>query len=168
MPLFNAYSRQAIDCQPKDPRIYALRAALTEEADGFARSTWTNPTWLLQTPRQKKAAVAQHLYNLNTALKYSRPERQHELINQFAWQLVRQAIDYFTEQAELRCSQNLFFKTFKGRYHRSDLRAAVRFAETVKLIDKQTSPLCWEELHDATRKEIRQAPPKVAKKLRRF
>jgi DNA-directed RNA polymerase subunit RPC12/RpoP len=166
LPLFNAYSRQALDCQPKDPRMYALRAALTEDADGFARATWTCPTWPLLTPRRKQSVLAQHLYNLNTALRYSRPERQHELVNQFAWQLVRQAIDFFTEQAELRCSQNLFIKTFKGRFHRSDLRSAVRFIEAVQRIDHLACPLCWQDLHEAIRKEIKQAPPRIARKLR--
>ena len=101
-PLFNAYSRKAVDCRPKDPRIYALRAELAEEADGFARSTWTSIGWFLLTPKRKQAIVAQHLYNFNTALKYSKMSQQQDLIIKIARHLVRHALDIFTEQAELR------------------------------------------------------------------
>jgi hypothetical protein len=168
LPIFNAYSRQAIDRRPEDPRMYALRAILTEEADGFARSTWTNPTWVLLTPMRKQALVTQHLYNLNTALKYSRPERYPELLQQTAWQLVRQATDFFTEQADLRCRQNLIFKKFKGRFRRSDLRSARLLLEALRLINQETCSLGWQDLLDFIRRESRQAPKRIARKLKKL
>lgn len=166
--LFNTYSRQAIDLQPTDPRMYALRAELTEEADGFASSTWTSLGWFLLTPRRKTALVAQHLYNFNTALKYSRKSQQTELINRIAWQLVRQAIDVFTEQGEIRCRKRLFFKAFKGRFTRHDMQQSVLFMEAVRLINHQTCPLGHEALRDAIRCELVKAPPRIQKRLKRL
>jgi DNA-directed RNA polymerase subunit RPC12/RpoP len=166
-PLFNAYSRQALDCQPKDPRMYALRADLTEEADGFARATWNSLGWSLLTPRRKSSLIAQHLYNFNTALKYSRPNQQHELIDRMAWHLVRQAIEIFSEQGELRCKRRMVFKTFKGRFKRRDLEMGVYFLDAVHLITKQICPIAHQDLLDALRTEIRKAPPRIARRLKK-
>ncbi|HBP38352.1 MAG TPA: hypothetical protein DD640_06370 [Clostridiales bacterium] len=167
MPLFNAYSRQAVDRRPTHPRMYALRAVLTEEADGFARATWTSPTWELLSPLRKQAVIAQQLYNLNTALKFSRADQQQDLINKIAWQLVRQVIEFFTEQAEIRCSRRPFLKKFKGRYHRADLLASPFLLEAFGMIDKRTCPLGWQGLLGAIRIEINnQAPKRIARRLR--
>ena len=168
LPLFNTYSRLAIDHQPTDPRMYALRAELTEEADGFARASWSSIGWSLLTPRRKTALIAQHLYNFNTALKYSKVSQQHDLISRLAWQLIRQAIDLFTEQGELRCQSRLFFKTFKGHFSRRDLISSYYLLDALRLINRQTCPYGHAELLDALRAEIRKAPPRIAKRLYRL
>lgn len=168
LPLFNAYSRQALDLRPTDPRMYALRAELTEEADGFARATWTSLGWSLLTPRRKTALVAQQLYNLNTALKYSRKHQQSDLISRFAWQIMRQAIDHFTEQGQLRCQKRLFFRTFKGRFTRRDLQTTYYLLDALRLINRQTCPLAHEELLGALRVEISKSPQRLARRLRRL
>ncbi len=167
LPLFNSYSRQAIDCQPDDPRMYALRAVLTEEADGFSRETWTAVFWTQLTPRRKKSILAQHFYTLNAALKYSKPTQQQELIQRIARLIIRQAVDHFTEMAELRCQQNLFFKTFRGRFHRIDLRSAAILIDTLRYLDQSICPLGHLELLAAIRIEISQLPPRIAHRLRR-
>jgi DNA-directed RNA polymerase subunit RPC12/RpoP len=168
LPLFNAYSRQALDLDPKDPRIYILRSELSEEADAFARATWASLGWSLLTPKRKTALVAQQLYNLNTALKYSRKSRQPDIISRFAWQIIRQAIDHFTEQGQLRCQKRLFFKTFKGRFKRRDLQMSYCFLDSLRLINRQTCPLAFEELLGALRVEISKAPPRIARRLRKL
>ncbi len=163
-PLFNAYSRQAIDCQPKDPRMYALRAELIEEADGFARATWTEPGWSLLTPRRKASIIAQHLYNFNTAIKFSRVNQQPELIKNLSWQLVRQAIDFFTEQAELRCKG----KPYQGQLKGHDLKLLPAFIDALALINSQTCPIGHVEIQKAVRDEISKAPPSIARHFKRI
>lgn len=168
LPLFNAYSRQALDLDPKDPRMYILRSELSEEADAFATATWASLGWSLLTPRRKTALVAQQLYNLNTALKFSRKSQQPDIISHFARQVVRQAIDHFTEQGQLRCQKHLFFKTFKGRYTRKDIQMSYCFMEALRLINRQSSPLASDELLGALRVEISKAPPRIARRLRKL
>lgn len=167
LPLFNVYSRQALDCQPRDARIYALRASLIEEADGFARATWDSLGWTLLTPRRKQSIIAQNLFNFNTTIKYGGVNKHQEFIHTFARQLVRQAIDVFTEQAELRCRKRIFHKTFKGRYKAKDFKAADKFIETVSYINQQTCPIAFFELTSAIRGEIAQSASRIARRLRK-
>jgi len=168
LPLFNTYSRQALDLDPKDPRMYVLRSELSEEADAFARSTWASLGWSLLTPRRKTALVAQQLYNLNTALKFSRKSQQPDIISNFARQIVRQAIDHFTEQGQLRCQKHLFFKTFKGRFTRRDIQMSYWFLDALRLISRQTCPLAFEDLLGALRVEISKSPKRIARRLRKL
>lgn len=168
LPLFNSYSRQALDQQPRDARIYALRASLTEEADGFARATWDSLGWTLLTPRRKQSIIAQQLFNFNTTIKYGGVKKHQEFIQTFARQLVRQAVDVFTEQAELRCQKSMLHKTFKGRYKKRDIKAANNFIETVNLINQQTCPIAFLELVKAVRTEVGQTPPRIARRLRKI
>ena len=166
LPLFNVYSRQALDLMPTGPRIYALRAELAEEADSFARATWASLGWSLLTPRRKTALIAQQLYNFNTALKYSRKSQQPEIISHLAWQIIRQAIDHFTEQGQLRCQKRLIGKTFKGRFSRCDIQSTYYLLDALRLINRQTCPLAYEELTGALRVEISKAPQRIARRLR--
>jgi hypothetical protein len=168
MPLFNSYSRRAIDLEPTDPRMYAWRALLIEEAGGFARSTWTTPLWQLQAPSRKMALIAQHFYNLSTSLRFCQETRRPELIHRIASLIVKQVVDHFHEQAVLRCKQNLIFKTFKGHYRRVDLRSASNFVDACRSITPEAFPLGQSELLDALRGEIRLLPKKVARRLNRF
>ncbi|HAL74745.1 MAG TPA: hypothetical protein DCM45_06620 [Clostridiales bacterium] len=168
LPLFNAYSRQALDLDPKDPRMYILRSELSEEADAFARSTWASLGWSLLTPRRKTALVTQQLYNLNTALKFSRTSQQPDIISHFAWQIIRQAIDHFTEQGQLRCQKRLFCKTFKGRFTRRDIQMSSCFLDALRLVSRQTCPAAHEELLGALRVEISKAPHRIARRLRKL
>lgn len=166
LPLFNTYSRLALDSRPTDPRIYALRAVLNEEAGGFARATWASPSWVLLSPRSWQAALAQQLYNYNTALKYySSFEQRQELTQSIARLLVRQLTDQFTEQAELRCRRTLFHKKFKGRYHRADLVAAGYFTSALNQLNETVSPLGHLDLLAALRVEIQNLPPRLARRL---
>lgn len=168
LPHFNTYSRLALDSRPTDPRIYALRAVLNEEAGSFARATWASPPWVLLTPRARQAALAQQLYNYNTALKYfSSFEQRQELTQNIAKLLVRQLTDQFTEQAELRCSRKLFHKKFKGRYHRADLVASSSFTSAMNQLNDTISPLGYLDLLAAVRVEIQNLPPRLARRLDR-
>lgn len=168
MPLFNVYSRQALDSQPRDARIYALRANLIEEADGFARATWDSIGWTLLTARRKQSIIAQQLFNFNTTIKYGGVHKHQEFIKSFARQLVRQATDIFTEQAELRCQKRLFHKTFKGRFKKRDFKSADKFIETIGLINQQTCPIAFFELTNAIRGEIAQTAPRIARRLKKI
>jgi hypothetical protein len=168
MPLFNSYSRRAIDLEPTDPRMYAWRAILIEEAGGFARSTWTTPLWQLQAPSRKMALVAQHFYNLSTSLRFCQEIRRPELINRIASLIVKQTVDHFHEQAVLRCRQNLLFKTFKGHYRRVDLHAADSFIDACRHITAEAFPINQTELLEALRGEIRLLPKSVNRRLNRF
>lgn len=168
LPHFNTYSRLALDSRPTDPRIYALRAVLSEEAGSFARATWASPSWILLTPRARQAALAQQLYNYNTALKYySSFEQRQELTQKISRLLIRQLIDQFTEQAELRCSRKLFHKKFKGRYHRADLVASGSFTSAMNQLNETISPLGYLDLLAAVRVEIQNLPPRLARRLDR-
>ena len=166
LPHFNTYSRLALDARPTDPRIYALRAVLTEEAGGFARATWASPPWVLLSPRTRQAVLAQQLYNYNTALKfYSSFEQRQELTQSIARLLVRQLTDQFTEQAELRCSRKLFHKKFKGRYHQADLGAASYFTSAMNQLNEAVCPLGYLDLLAAVRVEIQKLPPSLSRRL---
>jgi hypothetical protein len=167
LPLFNSYSRQAIDLQPTDPRMYAWRAILIEEAGGFALATWTAPFWIQQAPRRKVALIANHFYSLSTALKFGPEGRQSELLRRVAALLVQQLVDHVHEQAVLRCRQNLIFRTFKGRYHKEDLRAAVPFADAVRHIEAKAFPIGQVDFIIALRIEIEHLPRRIARRLRR-
>jgi DNA-directed RNA polymerase subunit RPC12/RpoP len=168
LPTFNSYSRQAIDQKPDDRRMYAWRARLIEEADGFANKTWATPVWYLYTPRQKAALLAQHLYAFNTALRFSDSRDRDDLAGHLGKQLVRQAVEHLTERAELRCKKRLIGRTFKGQYHRSDLFEAKDFCDTVSRIDEKVSPLGCTLLKQAIRIEASALPGKLARRLTRF
>jgi hypothetical protein len=168
LPLFNSYSRQAIDIQPTDPRMYAWRAILIEEAGGFALATWTAPFWIQQAPSRKVALIANHFYSLSTALKFGSESRQNELLRRIAALLVQQLVDHVHEQAVLRCRQNLIFRTFKGRYHKDDLRAAVPFADAVRHVEAKAFPIGMVELMVAMRIEIEHLPRRIARRLKRI
>lgn len=170
LPRFNAISRKISDAVPEDPRAYTWRALLIEEADGFARATWATPWWYLLTPRQKATQIAQHFYTLNTALQYSQTIEREQLVNQIADLLVRQAVDHLTEKAQLRCGKRLFRfrKTFRGRYHKSDLREAADFCDAISRIDSRICPLVYDQLVEAVRKSASFRPKKIARSLSRF
>lgn len=168
MPLFNSYSRQAIDQKPDDRRMYAWRARLIEEADGFANRTWATPVWYLYTPRQKSALLAQHLYAFNTALSFSDSRDLEDLAGQLGKQLVRQAVTHLTERAELRCKRRLIGRTFKGRFHRIDLLEAKDFCDAIGRIDEAVCPLGHAQLKQAVRIEASALPRKLARCLTRF
>ncbi len=164
-PLFNTYSRQALDIAPKEPRIYALRAKLIEEANGFSRHTWAMPGWSLLTPKQQAVLVAQHLYHYSTAMASGSPALGEKLTAVVASHMVRQAYDLFTELAELRCQKRLLFKSFKGRYKNADLNGAKLFTKAMRLIDAKTCPDGFAELLDAVRMEINRMPHAIKKRL---
>lgn len=168
LPAFNSYSRQALDKKPEDRRVYAWRARLIEEADGFARATWTSPIWYLYTPLQKRALLCQHFYALNTALQFSNQQNRDDLIQIIAQQMVRQAVDHLTERASLRCKRRWFFRTFKGRFHRVDLRETQDFCDAVERIDEHVCPLGTDELKRHLRVESSAQPKKLARRLTRF
>ncbi len=168
LPAFNSYCRQAIDKNPEDPRPYAWRAGLTEEAGGFARATWAMPTWYLLTPKQKTAALAQHFYSFNAAMQWSSREDQKTLIEQIGRHIVRQLVEHVTERAEIRCGRHWFKKTFQGRYHHTDLNDITDFTDAVSRIDEQACPFgsLWlrREIADITAA----LPRPLAKRLRRL
>jgi hypothetical protein len=169
LPQFNSYGRQAIDSQPDDPRVYAWRARLIEEAGGFARATWATPVWYLYTPRQKSALLAQHFYAFNTTLRFcGDPEERAELAEQIGRLLVRQAVEHLTERAELRCARRWLGRTFRGRFHRRDLREAVDFCDAIKRLDEPISPLGSALLQQAIRTEAARLPRHLARRLTRF
>ncbi|MDW7657859.1 MAG: hypothetical protein SCM11_11885 [Bacillota bacterium] len=168
LPIFNSYSRQAIDQKPDDRRMYAWRARLIEDADGFASKTWATPVWYLYTPRQKAALLAQHLYAFNTSLRFSDSRDRDDLASHLGKQLVRQAVEHLTERAELRCKKCLIGHTFKGRFHRSDLLEAKDFCDSVSRIDETVSPLGSALLKQAIRLEASALPRKLARNLTRF
>ena len=168
LPAFNSYARQAIDQKPDDRRMYAWRARLAEEADGFAHRTWASPVWYLYTPRQKAFQLAQHLYAYNTALSFSDVHDQAELTAIIGKQVVRQAVDHMTERAELRCSRRWLGKRFKGRYRRSDLREAADFCDAIHRIYDQVCPMGCHQLKQIIRQEAAALPRKLARRLLRF
>jgi len=168
LPAFNSYARQAIDQKPDDRRMYAWRARLAEEADGFAHRTWASPVWYLHTPRQKAFLLAQHLYAYNTALSFSDVHDQAELTAIIGKQFVRQAVDHMTERAQLRCGRRWLGKTFKGRYRRSDLSEAVDFCDAIRRIDDQVCPLGCNQLKQVIRQEAAALPRKLSRRLLRF
>ena len=170
LPRFNAISRKISDAVPEDPRTYTWRALLIEEADGFARATWATPWWYLLTPRQKATQIAQHFYTLNTALQFSKPLEREQLINQVADLLVRQAVDHLTEKAQIRCGKRLFRfrKTFRGRYHKTDLREAADYCDAISRIDSRICPLAYDQLVEAVRKSASFRPKMLARSLSRF
>jgi hypothetical protein len=168
LPMFNSYSRQAIDLRPADPRMYAWRAILTEEAGGFAQATWATPFWQQQTPDRKQFLIVQHFYNFSTALQFSQPAHRQDLITQIARLIVRQAVDHFNEQAQLRCAQNLIFKKFKGRFKHSDLSGSVLFTDALRQIKSKFFPVGQPELIATIRIETRLLPPRIARHLRKI
>lgn len=168
LPSFNSYSRQAIDCKPDDPRLYAWRALLTEEAGGLARAAWATPVWYLLTPKQKAALLAQHFYAFNTAMRFSTPAEGSELAGQIGSHLVRQAVDHLTERAELRCQKHWFGKTFKGRYHRSDLREAADFCDAIRRVDESVCKWGHTQLRHAVQTAAAALPRRLAKRIDRF
>ena len=166
--LFNSFSRQILDQKPYEYRVYAWRARLIEEADGFARNIWATPIWYLYTPRQKEARLRQHFYALNTALQFSDSQTQKDLCTTIGRLLVRQAIDHLTEKAELRCARRWFGKTFKGRYHKSDLKEAADFCDAVARIDQTVCPDGYESIKQSIRNSAGQLQRRLARALSRF
>lgn len=168
LPSFNSYSRQAVDCKPEDPRLYAWRALLIEEAGGLARATWATPVWYLLTPKQKAALLAQHLYAFNTAMRFSTPVEGEALAGQIGRHLIKQAVDHLTERAELRCQKHWFGKTFRGRYHRSDLQEAADFCDAIRRINESVCQWGHTLLRHAVQTEATALPRRLAKRLSRF
>ena len=168
LPSFNSYSRQAIDSKPDDPRLYAWRALLAEEAGGLARAAWATPVWYLLTPKQKAALLAQHFYAFNTAMRFSTPVEGSALAGQIGSHLVRQAVDHLTERAELRCQKHWFGKTFRGRYRRSDLREAADFCDAIRRIDESVCKWGHTQLRHAVQTAAAALPRRLAKRITRF
>jgi DNA-directed RNA polymerase subunit RPC12/RpoP len=168
LPAFNSYSRQALDKNPEDWRVYAWRAGLIEEADGFACATWASPIWYLYTPMQKRAILCQHLYAFNTSLQFTDEKNREDFIQKIAQQIVRQAVDHITERAILRCQRRWFFRKFKGRFHRADLRETLDFCDAVERIDEHVSPLGTDQLKRHIRVEASVQTKKLARRLTRF
>ena len=125
LPRFNSLNRQALTINPTDGRIYAWRAVLTEQADGFTRNCWSSPHWLLRTPSQRRHLLKQHFYALNTALQYIDSHQEcQDLIDTLAAQIARQIAEFFTEIANLRLAAKKRTKPFNGRFRKRDLAAA--------------------------------------------
>ena len=163
MLAFNSYARQAIDCDPSDPRMYVLRARLIEEAHGFARATFLSPGWAEQTPRQRGWIMAQHFATLNAAVACS-PESAHGALTSQAGTLIaRQIRDTFLERARLRLGR----KAFRGRYRAADLRQAPLVVETCLAIDDTLVPRIANPLVLAIREELLRLDPALARHLRR-
>lgn len=168
LPLFNSLSRQVLDRNPLEGRIYACRARLIEEADGFASTIWATPLWYLYTPRQKSARLIQHFFALNTAIQFIDDPIKGDLCTSIGRLLVRQAVDHLTEKAELRCAGRWFGKTFKGRYRKADLREAQDFCDAVSRIDASICPQGYQWIQQSVRYSASQLNRKLQRALTRF
>ncbi|MEA4889230.1 MAG: hypothetical protein VB070_07190 [Clostridiaceae bacterium] len=168
LPAFNSYCRQAIDKNPEDPRPYVWRARLTEEAGGFARSTWATPTWYLLTPKQKTATLAQHFYAFNAAMQFSSREDQKALVEEIGRHIVRQLVEHVTERAEIRCQRHWFKKTFQGRYRHADLNEIGDFTDAISRIDEQACPFGSLWLRREIADDTAVLPRQLARRLRRL
>lgn len=163
MLAFNSYARQAIDCDPLDPRMYVVRARLVEEAHGFARATFLAPGWTEQTPRQRSWILAQHFATLGAAVACS-PESEHDALASQAGSLIaRQIRDTFMERARLRLGR----KAFRGRYARADLWQTDLIVETCLAIDETILPRISSRLVRAIREELARLDPVLARHLKR-
>jgi hypothetical protein len=161
---FNSYSRQAIDCDPADPRMYALRSRLIEEANGFARATFLSPNWLIQTPRYKSWLIAQHFSMLNTAVRFSPQSAHASLTTEIGSLIASQIRENFVEHARLRLGK----RPFKGRFHRKDLRQARQTVDACLCINESVVPQIANDLQMAIRTEIMRLDPKLSDHLQRI
>ena len=161
---FNSYARQAIDCDPTDPRMYALRSRLIEQAHGFARATFLSPVWMSYTPRQKAFVIAQHFSSFNAAVHYSLEPDKAVLADEtgrlIAWQ-IREAI---IENARLRLGK----RPFNGRFHRQDLGTAPRIIDSVRSVNETVVPQVADELLRSIRSELDKLDPKLYYQLLRI
>jgi len=164
IPAFNSYSRQAIDCDPTDPRMYAARARLVEEAHGFARATYLSPIWADQTPRQKAWVIAQHFISLNAAVAYSTDEAQLALASEAGSLIAWQIRETFVENAQLRLGK----KPFSGRFHRRDLRNAPQVIDACMRINETVVPHISSHLLRAIRLELEKLDPRLAEQIQRI
>jgi hypothetical protein len=161
---FNSYSRQAIDCDPTDPRMYVLRSRLIEEANGFARATFLSPNWLIQTPRYKSWIIAQHFSMLNTAIHFSPSSTHAELANEIGSLIATQIRENFVEHARLRLGK----RPFKGRFRRKDLHQAKQTVDACLCINESVVPQIANELQLSIRTEIMRLDPKLSNHLQRI
>lgn len=167
LPLFSIYSRKALFMRPEDPRMYACQAIMREKANAFSNGTWASPSWPYLTPKQKQQLLAQKLYALNTAFKLGKRRENEQLQQTIAAEIVRQAVDFCTEQAEIRRRKMLFIRKFKGKFRRADLKMAREWLSALALITKDTCPHASSELKQAVIEELNRTQPHMAKKLKR-
>jgi hypothetical protein len=160
---FNSYARQAIDCDPTDPRMYVLRSRLIEQAHGFARATFLSPVWMSYTPRQKAFVIAQHFSSFNAAIHYSAEPDKTGLAAEtgrlIAWQ-IREAI---IENARLRLGK----RPFNGKFHRQDLGTAPRIVDSLRSVNETVVPQVADELLRSIRGELDKLDPKLYYQLLR-
>lgn len=164
MAIFNCYSRQAIDCDPTDPRMYALRARLIEEAHGFARATFLSPGWLAQTPRQKSWIIAQHFSSLNAAVTYSPASAYESLASKTGTLIAWQIRETFVEQASLRLGK----RPFTGKFHRNDLLQFKQIIDACLSINEHVVPQISSGLLLAIRVELSRIDPWLADRMKRI
>jgi hypothetical protein len=162
--LFNSYARQAIDCDPQDPRAYALRARLIEEAHGFARATFLSPVWMGQTPRQKAWTLAQHFASFNAAIAYSADPARSALASEVGALIAWQIRESFLENARLRLGK----RSFKGRFHRRDLSTAPRIIDACAHVNETVVPHVAGDLLRSVRLELEKIDPRLADQLQRI
>lgn len=162
--LFNSYARQAIDCDPTDPRAYALRARLIEEAHGFARSTFLSPVWMSQTPRQKAWTLAQHFASFNAAVAYSADPARSSLATEVGALIAWQIRESFLENARLRLGK----RAFKGRFHRRDLSTAPRIIDACAHVNETVVPHVAGDLLRSVRLELEKLDSRLADQLQRI
>lgn len=167
LALFSIYSRKALSINPEDPRMYAWQAILREKANSFANSTWASPIWTYLTPRQKRQLLAQKFHSLNTAIKLSDRTQKDALIENVAVEIVRQAVEFFTEQAEIRRRRMFFVRKFKGRFRRADLKTAKNWINALAMIDRDICPDASGELKTVATEKIKINHPLLARKLKR-
>ncbi len=162
--VFNSYARQAIDCDPTDPRMYALRSNLIERAHGFARATFLSPVWMSYTPRHKAFVLAQHFSSFNAAVLYSEEQHKTTLAEDtgrlIAWQIRESLI----ENARLRLGK----QPFNGKFHRQDLGTVPRVIDALRNINETVVPQVADQLLLSIRNELDKLDPKLYYKMLRI